>query len=85
MKAARHDHHREQQRRPNGSQQTQGDEQPARRFAKPGGGRHHPAGAESERFEEVAGARDTVPAEPPEELLRPVCGHEDAKDQPRDE
>jgi len=54
-------------------------------FAEPSRRRVGTPGKEAEVLEEACGAGEAVPAEPSEQLLGAVAGHEDAEDETGDE
>jgi hypothetical protein len=74
----RHDHDRDDERGPDRSEKAQGDQQAAAQLGQRGGGGEGAAGPEPQRFEEPAGAGETVASEPAEQLLGAVTSHEEA-------
>src|ERR1043165_7612157 len=79
------DHHREHQRRTDRAEQTESDEQAAGELAEARGEGEEASGTKAEAFEEAAGAVQAVAAEPAEELLGSVSGHDETEDQTGDE
>src|SRR5438876_4593470 len=70
------DHHRQHQRRANGSQEAERDERAAANLAERRGQRERAAGAEAETLQERSGPGESISTEPSKELLRPVGRHQ---------
>src|SRR5690349_18630846 len=79
------DHDGEHERRTDGAEEAEGDEQPGGELAGGSGEGEESAGGEAELDEELARGVQAVAAEPAEELLGTVRRHDEAEDQSTDE
>jgi hypothetical protein len=81
----RHDHHRDDHRRPDRSKETERDEQATGHLGDRGHARERPPTMEAELNEELAGRVEAVASEPSQELLRAVRSHEQPDHQAGDQ
>src|ERR1051326_3967443 len=79
------DHHREHDRGADWAEEAGGDEEAADDLAERSGGGEEAAGAEADRLQEAGGAVEAVAAEPSEEFLAAVGGHDESKNETGEE